>query len=67
MPLAAAAGAEHDAAIALQNLAAMNKLTSRHPLGFYLVSLLLALLCGLAPPPAPTQVPDQPALPAAAP
>ena len=45
----------------------MNKLTSRHPLGFYLVSLLLALLCGLAPPPAPTPGLDQPALPAAAP
>jgi len=55
MPLAAGADADHDGVIALHDLAAMNKPSLRHPLGLYLVSLLLALLCGLAPPPAPAQ------------
>jgi hypothetical protein len=45
----------------------MNKPTLRHPLGLYLVSLLLALLCGLAPPPVPSQGLDTQALPTAAP
>jgi len=67
MPLAPAAIGGQDAAIALQDPAAMNKLSLRHPLGIYLVSLLLALLCGLAPLPVPAQALEPAARPAAAP